>query len=70
MSEKRLALTSNGNIRYHLQAPYRDGTTDVIFDPAGAPAGRPSAAGSVNIYSHFFLRGAPVCHQATEYMAS
>ena len=41
MSEKRLALTSNGNIRYHLKTPYRDGTTDVIFDPAGAPGGGP-----------------------------
>ena len=33
MSEKRLALTSNGNIRYQLKTPYRDGTTHVIFEP-------------------------------------
>jgi hypothetical protein len=33
VSEKRLALTSNGNIRYHLKTPYRDGTTEVIFEP-------------------------------------
>jgi hypothetical protein len=26
--------------------------------------------GSVNIYSHFFLRGSPALHQATECMAS
>ncbi len=30
VSEKRLSLTSNGNIRYQLKAPYRDGTTCVI----------------------------------------
>ena len=33
MSEKRLALTFNGNIRYQLKTPYRDGTTHVIFEP-------------------------------------
>ena len=33
MSEKRLSLTPNGNIRYQLKTPYRDGTTHVIFEP-------------------------------------
>ena len=33
VSEKRLALTSNGNIRYQLKTPYRDGTTHFIFQP-------------------------------------
>ena len=33
VSEKRLALTANGNIRYQLKTPYRDGTTHVIFEP-------------------------------------
>jgi hypothetical protein len=33
VSEKRLALTSNGMVRYHLKTPYRDGTTHVIFEP-------------------------------------
>ena len=33
VSEKRLALTSNGNVRYQLKTPYRDGTTHVIFEP-------------------------------------
>jgi hypothetical protein len=33
VSEKRLTLTSNGNVRYHLKTPYRDGTTHVIFEP-------------------------------------
>ena len=33
VSEKRLSLTSSGNIRYQLKTPYRDGTTHVIFEP-------------------------------------
>mgnify|MGYP003572491105 FL=1 len=33
MSEKRLSLTPNSNIRYRLKTPYRDGTTHVIFEP-------------------------------------
>ena len=33
MSEKRLSLLSNGNVRYELKTPYRDGTTHVIFEP-------------------------------------
>ena len=37
VSEKRLALTSNGNIRYQLKTPYRDGTTHVIFERGGPP---------------------------------
>jgi hypothetical protein len=33
ISEKRLSLTRNGNVRYQLKMPYRDGTTHVIFEP-------------------------------------
>jgi len=33
VSEKRLSLTPNGNVRYQLKTPYRDGTTQVIFEP-------------------------------------
>lgn len=33
VSEKRLSLTPNGNVRYPLKTPYRDGTTHVIFQP-------------------------------------
>ena len=33
MSEERLSLTQNGQVRYELKTPYRDGTTHVIFDP-------------------------------------
>lgn len=33
VSEKRLALTSQGKVRYQLKTPYRDGSTHVIFEP-------------------------------------
>jgi len=33
VSEKRLSLTPNGNLRYQLKTPYRDGTMHVIFEP-------------------------------------
>ena len=33
VAEKRLSLTSVGNIRYQLKTSYRDGTTHVIFEP-------------------------------------
>ena len=33
VSEKRLSLTPNGNVRYQLKTAYRDGTTHVIFEP-------------------------------------
>ena len=33
IAEKRLSLTANGNVRYRLKTPYRDGTTHVIFEP-------------------------------------
>lgn len=33
VSENRLSLTPNGNIRYQLKTPYRDGATHVIFEP-------------------------------------
>ena len=33
ISEKRLSLTPNGNVRYQLKTPYRDGTTHGILEP-------------------------------------
>jgi hypothetical protein len=33
VAENRLSLSSNGNVRYELKTPYRDGTTHVIFEP-------------------------------------
>jgi ribosomal protein S27E len=33
IAEKRLSITNNGQIRYQLKTPYRNGTTHVIFEP-------------------------------------
>jgi len=33
ISEKRLALTANGQVRHALKTPWRDGTTHVVFEP-------------------------------------
>lgn len=33
VAEERLSRTANGNIRYQLKTPYRDGTTHVILEP-------------------------------------
>jgi hypothetical protein len=33
VSEKRLSLIPNDNVRYRLKTPYRDSTTHVIFEP-------------------------------------
>jgi hypothetical protein len=33
VADQRISLTPNGNIRYALKTPYRDGTTHVILDP-------------------------------------
>ena len=33
IAEPRLSLTPDGNVRYQLKTPYRDGTTHVILEP-------------------------------------
>ncbi len=33
IANERLTLTRQGNVRYQLKTPYRDGTTHVIFEP-------------------------------------
>ena len=33
VSKQLLSLTPNGNVRYQLKTPYRDGTTHVMFEP-------------------------------------
>jgi len=33
VSEQRLSLTKHGQVRYSLKTPWRDGTTQVIFEP-------------------------------------
>ncbi len=45
---ERLSLTAQRNIRYRLKTPYRNGTTDVVFEPLArrdaAPADEPVPA--------------------------
>ena len=47
VSEQRLSLTAHGKVRYELKTPYRDGTTQVIFEPLDfiARLGRPRLQG-------------------------
>jgi hypothetical protein len=33
VAENLQSLTPNGNVRYELKTPFRDGTTDVICEP-------------------------------------
>ena len=33
VSTKRLSLTRNGQLRYELKTPWRNGTTHVLFEP-------------------------------------
>ena len=45
MAVSTRTLTPNGNVRYQLKTPYRDGTTHVIFEPLDFIA-RLAASGS------------------------
>jgi hypothetical protein len=38
VSDKRLSLTPNGNVRYQLKTPYKDGTTHVTLFRASCPS--------------------------------
>jgi len=33
VSVERLTLTAQGQVRYRLKTPYRDGTTDIVLEP-------------------------------------
>jgi hypothetical protein len=33
VSVERLSLTAQGQVRYRLKTPYRDGTTDILLEP-------------------------------------
>ncbi len=39
ISTKRLSLTRNGQLRYELKTPWRNGTTHVLFEPLGRETG-------------------------------
>ena len=45
ISEKRLSLTPNGNVRWQLKTPCRDGTTHVLFAPLDSIARLAAEAG-------------------------
>jgi hypothetical protein len=61
ISENRLALTPNGNVRYQLRRPDRDGTMHAIFEPlelmALIPVRHP--AGGLRSSKSAIL---PICH--------
>ncbi len=44
IAERRLSLTPAGDVRYRLKAPYRDGTTHVVFEPLDFMARLPAVA--------------------------
>jgi hypothetical protein len=33
LSVERVSLTAQGQVRYRLKTPYRDGTTDIVLEP-------------------------------------
>ena len=37
IAQERLSPIGQGNVRYRLKIPYRDGATRVIFEPLGEP---------------------------------
>ena len=39
VSTERLSLTPQGHVRYRLKTPYREGTTDGVFEPLDNLAG-------------------------------
>jgi hypothetical protein len=50
IAAKRLSLTPNGNVRYQLKTPYRDGTTHVMLLRASCPPPfGPACGGAVRI---------------------
>jgi len=56
ISEKRLSITPNGNIRYQLKTPYRDGTTHVIFEPLDFTALAHPCARGISASLHVIAR--------------
>ncbi len=63
ISEKRLVLTTNGQVRYELKTPYRNGTTHVIFEPLDFMAGRPHHSGKEKLLFTAIAHGAGANHR-------
>ncbi|MFK7957594.1 MAG: transposase, partial [Lysobacterales bacterium] len=53
VADQRISLTPNGNIRYELKTPYRDGTTHVVLDPMDF---MPQGTFSIAVRSHLVAR--------------
>lgn len=49
VSTKRLSMTRNGQVRYELKTPWRNGTTHVIFEPLNFISRLASATGKEGI---------------------
>ena len=64
ISEKRLSLTSHGNVRIQLKTAYRDGTTHVILESLDFMAHLPVRNPSGDLWS---CKSAilPICHRQT-----
>jgi hypothetical protein len=58
VSEQRLSLLPNGQLRDHLKTPYRDGTTHVIFEPLDFIA-RLTALGAPAPWAHLTRQPRP-----------
>jgi hypothetical protein len=62
VATQRLSLTAQGQVRYQLKTPYRDGTTHVLFEPvdcmAHIPVRHPS--GDLRSCKSALL---PICHR-------
>ena len=60
----RLALTRQGNVRYTLKTPYRDGTTHIILEPLDFTALAHPCARGISASMHVIERP-PSCPSAT-----
>jgi len=55
IAKKRLSLTPNGNVRYQLKTPYRDGATHKILEPVDFIAQPAALCRNRGSTSHLFM---------------
>ena len=56
LSTKRLSLTRNGQVRYELKTPWRNGTTHIIFEPLDFTAPAHPCARGISASMHVISR--------------
>ena len=56
VSTQRLSLTNQGTLRYALKTPYRDGTTQVLFEPLDFAAPAHPCARGISASLHVIAR--------------